>query len=121
MIYPQGNPICATHDSPYLQVGEVKYGRPILDRGIVIGQTTLEDAAKYALLSFDATMRSNVTVGPPIDLLVYARDELRVTRQRRFLAKDPDLLAIHAQWEQSLRKAVQELPPVRFDEPRLDL
>ena len=62
-------------------------------------------------------MSSNVAVGPPLDLLVYARDELRITRQRRFIDKDPDLLAIQTQWEQSLRKSVQELPRIRFDEP----
>jgi putative proteasome-type protease len=61
-----------------------------------------------------------VTVGPPIDLLVYTRDELQVSRQGRFLAKDHDLLAIHAQRDQSLYKAVQELPPVRFDLSRPD-
>ena len=60
-------------------------------------------------------MRSNVTVGPPIDLMVYARDELRVVRHRRFPERDPDLAAIHDQWEQALRGAVQALPPVRFD------
>jgi putative proteasome-type protease len=115
MIYPQGNPLRATEDSPYLQIGECKYGRPILDRGVRFDRTTLEDAARYALISLDSTMRSNVTVGPPIDLLVYARDELRVVRYRRFPERDPDLLAIHAQWEQALRTAVAALPPVRFD------
>jgi putative proteasome-type protease len=120
LVYPQGNPLCATEDSPFLQIGEVKYGRPILDRGVRYDRTTLDDAARYALISLDSTMRSNVTVGPPIDLLVYVRDEMRITRQRRFLAKDPDLMAIHAQWEQSLRKAVQELPLVRFDVSRPD-
>ena len=64
LIYPQGNPLAATEDSLYLQLGECKYGRPILDRGIQ-PTTSLEVAAKYALLSLDATMRSNVTVGPP--------------------------------------------------------
>ena len=115
LVYPQGNPLRATEDSPVPPDRRVKYGRPILDRGVRYDRTTLDDAARYALISLDSTMRSNVTVGPPIDLLVYTRDELQVTRQRRFPAKDPDLLAIHAQWEQSLRKAVQELPPVRFD------
>jgi predicted proteasome-type protease len=62
-------------------------------------------------------MRSNVTVGPPIDLLAYRRDELRVTRHRRFHAQDPDLQEVHVRWEQTLRKAVQELPSVRFDGP----
>jgi putative proteasome-type protease len=117
LIYPQGNPLRSTEDSPFLQIGECKYGRPILDRGIRHGRTTLEDAARYALISIDSTMRSNVTVGPPIDLLVYGRDELRFTRYRRFPEKDPDLLAVHSQWEQALRKAVQELPPVSFDPP----
>jgi len=122
MIYPQGNPLRATEDSPYLQIGEIKYGRPILDRGIRYQRTTLEDAARYALISMDSTVRSNVTVGPPIDLLVYTKDDLKVARYRRFEAKDPDLLAVHTQWEQALRRAVQELPPVEFDgrsEPKL--
>jgi putative proteasome-type protease len=117
LIYPQGNPLRATEDSPFLQIGEVKYGRPILDRGVRFDRTTLDDAARYALISLDSTMRSNVTVGPPIDLLVYTKDDLCVSRHRRFWDKDPDLQAIHAQWEQSLRKAVQELPLVRFDQP----
>jgi putative proteasome-type protease len=117
LVYPQGNPLRATEDSPFLQIGECKYGRPILDRGVRFDRTTLEDAARYALISLDSTMRSNVTVGPPIDLLVYARDELRVVRYRRFPDRDPDpdLLAIQAQWEQTLRQAVQALPPVKFE------
>src|SRR5205807_9922805 len=99
LIYPQGNPLSASEDSPYLQIGESKYGRPILDRGIRHDRTTLEEAAKYALISLDSTMRSNVTVGPPIDLLVYSRDDLDFLRQRRFADRDPDLLAIQSHWE----------------------
>jgi putative proteasome-type protease len=114
LVYPQGNPLSATEDSPFLQIGECKYGRPILDRGIRYDRTTLEEGAKYALISLDSTMRSNVTVGPPIDLLVYATDELRISRHRRFDAQDPDLRDIRAQWEQALRKAVLELPEIRF-------
>ena len=117
LIYPQGNPLRATEDSPFLQIGECKYGRPILDRGIKFDLTTLDDAARYALISLDSTMRSNVTVGPPIDLLVYALDDFRIGRQRRFSEKDPDLLSVKDHWESSLRKAIQELPPVRFDAP----
>jgi putative proteasome-type protease len=116
LIYPQGNPLQATEDSPYLQLGECKYGRPILDRGIDTA-TSLEVAAKYALLSFDATMRSNVTVGPPIDLLLYKRDSLAITRSRRIAAFDPDLNLIHTSWEQALRRAVEQLPEIQFDEP----
>ena len=114
MIYPQGNPLQANEDSPYLQIGEIKYGRPILDRGINYNRTTLEEAAKYALLSLDSTMRSNVTVGPPIDLLAYPNDELDLTRHRRFGADDADLNKIRTRWEQALRQAVLRLPDIRF-------
>jgi putative proteasome-type protease len=114
LVYPQGNPLQASEDSPYLQIGETKYGRPILDRGIRFQKTTLEEAAKYALLSLDSTMRSNVTVGPPIDLLAYGVDELEITRHRRFAAGDPDLVKIGMRWEQALRQAVQRLPEIRF-------
>jgi len=121
LIYPQGNPLQATEDSPYLQLGEVKYGRPILDRGIET-DTPLEIAAKYALLSLDATMRSNVTVGPPIDLLLYRKDSLTVDRYRRLEGSDPDLRLIHASWESSLRRAVQQLPEIEFErQPATDL
>ena len=114
LIYPQGNPLEANVDSPYLQIGETKYGRPILDRGIRFERTTLEEAAKYALLSLDSTMRSNVTVGPPIDLLAYGADELLIARRRRFSAGDPDLVKIGVRWEQALRQAVLRLPQIRF-------
>jgi putative proteasome-type protease len=117
LIYPQGNPLSATEDSPYLQIGECKYGRPILDRGIRYDRTALEEAAKYALISIDSTMRSNITVGPPIDLVVYRRDELRVGRYRRFSEKDPDLRDTRHRWEHALQQAVLDLPAVRFDEP----
>jgi putative proteasome-type protease len=114
LIYPQGNPLQATEESPYLQIGETKYGRPILDRGIRFEKTTLEEAAKYALLSLDSTMKSNVTVGPPIDLLAYETDQLSITHQRRFLADDADLVKIGQRWQQALRVAVAKLPNIRF-------
>lgn len=114
LIYPQGNPLRASEDSPFLQIGECKYGRPILDRGIRFDKTSLEEAAKYALLSLDSTMRSNVTVGPPIDLLAYSADEFELTRHRRFSADDPDLIKIRTRWEQALRQAVARLPELRF-------
>ena len=114
LVYPQGNPLAATEDSLYLQLGECKYGRPILDRGIQ-ASTSLEVAAKYALLSLDATMRSNVTVGPPFDLLLYKKDSFEVTRYRRIGAGDRDLNSIHASWEQSLRRAVEQLPDIEFN------
>jgi putative proteasome-type protease len=116
LLYPQGNPLFATEDSPFLQMGECKYGRPILDRGVRYDSTSLEEAAKYALLSLDSTMRSNVTVGPPIDLTVYIRDELHISRYRRFDAKDAALRDIQMRWESTLRKGVLELPEVHFND-----
>ncbi len=114
LIYPQGNPLAATEDSLYLQLGECKYGRPILDRGIQ-PTTSLEVAAKYALLSLDAAMRSNVTVGPPFDLLLYEKDSLTINRYRRLCAGDRDLNLIHSTWEQSLRRSVEQLPDIEFE------
>jgi putative proteasome-type protease len=114
MIYPQGNPISATDESPFLQLGEYKYGRPLLDRGIVYDSTSLMVAAKYALLSFDATMRSNGAIGPPIELLLYRRDSLMLDCYRKFNAGDAELQSIHGHWEQSLRRAVEDLPDVQF-------
>jgi putative proteasome-type protease len=115
LIYPQGNALSANEDSPFLQLGEFKYGRPILDRGIVFGSTSLKVAAKYALLSFDATMRSNVTVGPPIELLLYRKDSFQLDLYRRFKNGDPELEMIHAHWERSLRHAVEDLPDIRME------
>lgn len=117
LIYPQGNPLRATPDSPYLQIGESKYGRPILDRGVKFHLTTLEEATKFALISLDSTMRSNVTVGPPIDIMVLKKDELRLGRYRRFTMQDPDWKQIHNQWDQALRRAVMELPDIPLGSP----
>ena len=114
LIYPQGNPLSCTEDSPFLQLGEYKYGRPILDRGIVYGSTSLKAAAKYALLSFDATMRSNVSVGPPIEILLYREDSFNLDNYRRLMAGDRELETIHALWERSLRNAVEDLPDLTF-------
>lgn len=116
MIYPQGNPLQASEESPYLQIGESKYGRPILDRGVKYRGTTLNHAARFALVSFDSTMRSNVTVGPPIDMVRYDKDTLKITHRRRFNMTDEDLASVHTQWELALRKAIEALPDIRFDE-----
>jgi putative proteasome-type protease len=115
LIYPQGNPVRATPEAPFLQLGETKYGRPILDRGIRFDETSLEEVAKYALISFDSTMRSNLTVGPPIDLALYRSGELALRQQCRLEEGDPQLVAIRGQWEQELRQAVNKLPAIQFD------
>ncbi len=114
MIYPQGNPLQASPESPFLQIGESKYGRPILDRAVRSETTSLEQATKLALISLDSTMRSNLTVGPPIDLVVYHAGELKIRQQIRLAADDPQLLMIRTQWEQELRAASQRLPEVKF-------
>lgn len=115
LIYPQGNPLRATRDCPFLQIGEAKYGRPILDRAVQYETTTLEEATKLAVISLDSTMRSNLTVGPPIDLAVYGTNELELSRQLRMQADDPQLVAIRTQWQQELRAASQRLPEIRFE------
>lgn len=120
LVYPQGNPLRATEDSPYLQLGEVKYGRPILDRGVDFN-TPLATAAKYALLSFDAAIRSNVTVGPPVEVLLYEKDSFELGGYRRFGAADKELTNIHSTWEASLRRAVEQLPQIRFQEAPVEV
>ena len=115
LIYPQGNPLKVTHETPFLQIGEFKYGRPILERGIVYSKTTLESAAMYALLSLDATMRSNVTVGPPIEIMIYRNNQLEFTEYCSFAADDPQMASIHKQWELALRNAVEALPEIEFN------
>jgi putative proteasome-type protease len=114
LIYAQGNPLRCTRLSPFLQIGESKYGRPILDRGIRFGETTLEQAVTFAIISLDSTMRSNVAVGPPIDLLVYANDDLAVKRYRRLDAGDPELVEVRSSWEQALRHAITTVPRIGF-------
>lgn len=114
IIYPQGNPLRASEECPFLQIGETKYGRPILDRGIVYNKTTLHDAARYALISLDSTMKSNATVGPPIDLLMYKTGELDVRRRRRLDDNDPLLSEVRNRWHLALRDAVQSLPMINL-------
>jgi putative proteasome-type protease len=114
MIYPQGNPLRATEEAPFLQIGEVKYGRPILDRGVRFEKTSLQDAARYALISLDSTMKSNATVGPPIDLIMYPTNELDVKRRRRFDLEDPLLNEIRMRWDRALRDAVTTLPMINL-------
>jgi putative proteasome-type protease len=116
MVYAQGNPLRCTRTAPFLQIGESKYGRPILDRGIRYEDTSLEQAVKYAMISLDSTMRSNVSVGPPIDLMVYAAGELEIRRYRRFSEPDTELSAIRSSWDRELRQAIGALPSITFEE-----
>ncbi|KGJ11260.1 peptidase (plasmid) [Paracoccus versutus] len=102
LIYPEGNFIEATEDTPFLQIGEHKYGKPILDR-VVTPQTSLADAQKAVLLSMDSTLRSNLSVGMPLDLAVIRKDDCRVSHKRRILEGDPAFMAMSAAWSAALR------------------
>ena len=102
LIYPEGNFIEATEDTPFLQIGEHKYGKPILDR-VVRPDTSLADAQKAVLLSMDSTLRSNLSVGMPLDLAVIRKDDCRVSHKRRILEGDPAFMAMSAAWSAALR------------------
>ncbi|GAB1364404.1 proteasome-type protease [Rhodobacter sp.] len=102
LIYPEGNFIEATEDTPFLQIGEHKYGKPILDR-VVRPDTGLADAQKAVLLSMDSTLRSNLSVGMPLDLCVIERNACRVTHRRRIEAGDPQFRAMSEAWSNALR------------------
>lgn len=112
LVYPQGNHIEATDETPYLQVGETKYGKPILDR-IIEPDTTLDDAARCALVSLDSTIRANISVGPPLDLAIYAADSLTGPRRLTLGPDHPLYLGIKNGWNTGLKRAFLELP--RFD------
>ena len=109
MIYDAGNFIEATPDTPYLQIGEHKYGKPILDRAVT-AETSIADALKLALISMDSTMRSNLAVGMPIDLAVIKRDTHRVALQHRIDSDDPYFEELRTTWSDALRTAYQAIP-----------
>lgn len=109
MIYALGNWIAASPETPYLQIGETKYGKPILDR-IIRAQTTLEDAARCALVSIDSTIRSNVSVGLPIDLAIIRTGDVRVGERMRLDEDTPLYAEIHDSWSRKLEAAVRSLP-----------
>lgn len=102
LIYPEGNFIEATEDTPFLQIGEHKYGKPILDR-VVTPATSLPDAQKAVLLSMDSTLRSNLSVGMPLDLAIIEKDACRVSAKRRILDGDADFARMSAAWSAALR------------------
>lgn len=107
-IYAEGNFIEATNDTPFLQIGEHKYGKPILDR-VARAEMRLGEAAKLILLSFDSTLRSNLSVGMPIDILVYERDSLDVRREKRIGQDDEYFRKLSSQWSEALRAAFAKI------------
>jgi len=112
-IYAEGNFIEATDDTPFFQTGEAKYGKPIIDR-VLTRTTSLADATKCVLVSFDSTMRSNLTVGMPIDLLVYERDALEVRMRRRFEQHDAYFDALSKAWSEGTREVFTRLPELAW-------
>jgi putative proteasome-type protease len=111
-LYPQGNFIASGEDTPYFQIGESKYGKPILDRALSY-QTPLQLALRCALISFDSTIRSNLTVGMPLDLLVYKTDSFEVPSGFRVREGDAYFEGIRQQWSSGLNALLGQLaePP----------
>ena len=116
LIYSQGNFIQAAKETPFLQIGEAKYGKPILDR-LLTYDTSIEDAAKSALLSIDSTMKSNISVGPPINLVMYATNTLRIQNSLQLQLGDPYLIQIRRTWEKCLHDAFDAMPEINWRKP----
>lgn len=109
-IYPEGNFIEATRDTPYFQIGESKYGKPIIDR-VLSMETTLEQAMCCALISIDSTLRSNLSVGLPLDVMIYRADSFDASGQRRVTEDDPYFATIRKAWSEGLQNTFRQLPP----------
>jgi putative proteasome-type protease len=109
LVYSAGNFIEATHENPYFQIGEAKYGKPIIDR-VLQPSTPLDEAAKCALISMDSTLRSNISCGLPLDLLVYEADALRVTKFVQIDASNQYMQMIRGTWGARLKQVFSEIP-----------
>jgi putative proteasome-type protease len=109
LIYPEGNFIEASFDTPFFQIGETKYGRPILVRGYS-RDMSFEDAIKLLMVSFDSTIKANLSVGLPLDLVVIERDCFTPLHERRIGADDPYFRAVSAGWGEALKRAFHDLP-----------
>ncbi len=112
-IYAEGNFIEAGIDTPFFQTGETKYGKPIIDR-VITRSTPLAEAAKCVLVSFDSTMRSNLSVGMPIDLICYERDSLEVKMRRRFEDGNAYFTALSKDWSEGTRQVFRRLPDLQW-------
>jgi putative proteasome-type protease len=109
LVYPEGNSITTSNQTPYLQIGESKYGKPVLDRFIKMS-TPLDEAGLCSLISMDSTIRSNASVGPPVELLVYRKDSFSFDEYYCFDADDEYLLLLKRRWHEELHKAFIALP-----------
>ena len=116
LIYPEGNFIEASWDTPFFQIGETKYGRPILIRGYD-RKMSFEDAAKLLMVSFDSTLKANLSVGLPLDLMVIQRDRFEPCHEQRIEAGDEYFKAVSSTWSDALRNAFHSLPDYSFYRP----
>jgi len=114
LIYPEGNFIEASFDTPFFQIGETKYGRPIILRGYD-RKMSFEDAVKLLMVSFDSTLKANLSVGLPLDLLVIGKDEFTPTHEKRITANDPYYQQVSSSWGEALKSALHGLPDYHFD------
>lgn len=109
LIYTEGNFIETSRETNYFQIGEIKYGKPIIDR-VLSAKASLRDAVKLALISFDSTMRSNISVGPPIDVAIYETDTLVLGQQQRLDEEDEYLQQVRRAWSEGLRQLYVQMP-----------
>ncbi len=114
MVYSAGNFISISDETRYLQIGESKYGKPILDR-ILRADTSLEDAARCALVSMDSTMRANATVGPPVEVLVYENDTFESDHYIKLTEEDSYLTTLRKKWSEAIQTAFAELPQFEWE------
>jgi putative proteasome-type protease len=113
LIYPEGNFIEASDENPFFQIGETKYGRPILLRGYR-PDMSFKDAVKLLLLSFDSTLKANLSVGMPLDLQTYSADSLQIGQQQRFEYNDPYFSHLSESWSDALNTAIASLDDFEF-------
>lgn len=113
-VYPEGNFIEASADTPFFQIGELKYGRPIIIRGYDRNMS-FEDAVKLLMVSFDSTLKANLSVGLPLDMMVIERDSYEPTYTKRITADDEYFQTISSGWSDALRNAFHSLPGYRFE------
>ena len=114
LVYSEGNFIEATAETPYFQIGETKYGKPIIDR-VISAETSMDDAIKCVLVSFDSTMRSNLSVGLPVDMACYDKNSLCVGHTHRFDEQDPYLRSLRKSWGEGVRRAFAQLPNIEWN------
>ena len=115
LVYPQGNFIKSSEFKPYLVIGEIKYGKPILDR-VVKSDTYLGDAARCALISMDSTMKADLSVGPPIDLVVYKNNLSKIVYQQSLEINDDDYQYISKQWEKGIFEIFKSFDRFKWEE-----